>query len=352
MTVKLDPRLAADLQSLVKLGRALIDNGEADKAIALVEQALSERPDDPLLRQAAAVLFTREVPSYHRGMLADEPRNAGYAAAIARAAPGKKVLDIGAGSGLLAMLAARAGAREVIACEANATLAATARLIIAANGFADRIRVVARHSTKIDPEIDLDGPADLIVTEIFGHDLLGEDVLPSLSDALKRLVEPGCRVVPARAVVRAALVAVDQPSRAPPDEVCGFDLSLFGRHDRGYQKFKIGDPAIALKSEPFDLFRFELADVATMAGGEARVAARSMGGRIDGVMQWLRLEFDAQSQYENRPTPGTQSHWRALFWPSASAAETNAGDEIAVYGWHEQARLRIWTGEAPSPEAD
>lgn len=60
--------------------------------------------------------------------------------AIEAAVPGKVVLDIGTGSGLLAMMAARAGAARVIACEMNAAVAETARRIIAANGLADRMR--------------------------------------------------------------------------------------------------------------------------------------------------------------------------------------------------------------------
>ncbi|MEL7220183.1 MAG: 50S ribosomal protein L11 methyltransferase [Bacteroidota bacterium] len=44
-------------------------------------------------------------------------------------------MDIGTGSGLLAMMAARAGAQEVVACEMNPLLAEAASQIVEQNGF-------------------------------------------------------------------------------------------------------------------------------------------------------------------------------------------------------------------------
>ncbi|HVF38125.1 MAG TPA: hypothetical protein VNA29_09330 [Sphingomicrobium sp.] len=346
MTVTIDARLAADPAAVLKLGRALIDHGDAAKAIALVEQAMRERPDDRLLSEAAAMLFTQEVPRYHLAMLADTARNAAYASAIERAAPGRRMLEIGAGSGLLAMLAAQAGAREVVACEANATLAVTAEKIIAANGLADKVRLIPRHSASLDPESDLGGPVDLIATETFGHDLLGENVLPSLCDALSRLALPACRVIPAGAAVRVALARLKRPLPSIPDIICGLDLGLFGRHAPSYYRIDVGDPALQLRSEPVDLFKFDLADVATMAGRQARVSACTYGGRVDGVVQWLRLELDDQSAYENLPGDGASSHWQALYWPMDVALESAAGDLVAIHGWHDQTQTRVWVEKA------
>src|SRR5687767_7106476 len=111
-------------------------SGKGDQAVAIVERALEEHPDDPLWRAAAQAVLSNGVPGYHRSMLADAPRNDFYARAIRETVrPGDVVLDIGTGSGLLAMLAAQAGAARVVACEANPALAATAREIVKRNGL-------------------------------------------------------------------------------------------------------------------------------------------------------------------------------------------------------------------------
>ena len=55
---------------------------------------------------------------------------------------GPVVLDIGCGSGLLSMFAARAGATLVIAIEENQRIAETAREIISLNQFQRIIRVI------------------------------------------------------------------------------------------------------------------------------------------------------------------------------------------------------------------
>jgi ribosomal protein L11 methyltransferase len=55
---------------------------------------------------------------------------------------GERVLDVGAGSGVLAIVAARLGAREVVALEADPVACETARENIERNGAAAQVRVV------------------------------------------------------------------------------------------------------------------------------------------------------------------------------------------------------------------
>ena len=73
-------------------------------------------------------------------MLHDDRRTGDYLAALAEAVrPGDVVLDIGTGSGVLAIAAARAGARRVYAVEAS-DIAEVAERVFAANGVEDRSR--------------------------------------------------------------------------------------------------------------------------------------------------------------------------------------------------------------------
>ena len=91
----------------------------------------------------------------HRDMLHDRERNSAYDRAISAAvrdisSSNRTAVDVGTGSGLLAMFAARAGA-SVTAFETVPALAHLARDVVRENGLADSIAVVGAHSTEAPP---------------------------------------------------------------------------------------------------------------------------------------------------------------------------------------------------------
>ncbi len=115
--------------SLLRLGRAVEAYAHAERACALSARARG-------LRLAATRGRHGRRADWHFNMVNDEPRNAAFARAIAHMVkPGQRVLEIGTGSGLLAMLAARdeqgaPRAAQVITCEANPLLSRLATQII------------------------------------------------------------------------------------------------------------------------------------------------------------------------------------------------------------------------------
>lgn len=319
--------------------RELAQTGRRAEALRLAASARAARPDDPLLRAIAGRAMRDKVPSYHARMLRDHARNAAYARAIAAAAPGRRVLDIGTGSGLLALLAARAGASHVYACEADPALAATAAQIVAANGLADRITVLAKPSARLDRANDLGGGVDLVVSEVFSQDVIGEGVLQTLAHARAHLCLPGARFLPEAAAVRVALAdfAVDRPAFG---DVEGFDLSLFERHCKPGSSHAPDAGAIALRSDPADLFAFDFAKGPPL-DGSATLALAAHGGPVAGIAQWLRIEFGDGSSYENAPgTPG--AHWKIGCTPLPEPRDTAPGEAIAVHGWYGVRTLAIW----------
>ena len=73
----------------------------------------------------------KAVPIWHLSMMNDTTRNDAYSAAINRAVEEEMlVLEIGTGSGLLSMMAADSGAKQVITSETIETISKTAREII------------------------------------------------------------------------------------------------------------------------------------------------------------------------------------------------------------------------------
>ena len=84
----------------------------------LVPERLREKPYE--LIEAAN--------DWHYAMMNDHPRNVFYRDALKRIiTPESVVLEIGAGSGLLSIIAASLGAKTVVAIEANRHLAAVAQ---------------------------------------------------------------------------------------------------------------------------------------------------------------------------------------------------------------------------------
>ncbi|NXH05258.1 ANM7 methyltransferase, partial [Loxia leucoptera] len=153
--------------------------------------------------------------SRYADMLHDKDRNVKYyqgiRAAVSRVKErGEKaiVLDIGTGTGLLSMMAASAGADFCYAIEVFKPMANAAVKIVEKNGFSDRIKVINKHSTEVTvgPDEDMQCRANILVTELFDTELIGEGALPTYEHAHKHLVQEGCEAVPHRATVYVQLV--------------------------------------------------------------------------------------------------------------------------------------------------
>ena len=141
---------------------------------------------------------------YHCRLLADRQRVDAYARAICAAVrPGQHVLEIGTGTGILAVLAARAGAR-VTAVERYAVIQ-VARRMADRCGVADRIRFIRGRSDLVQTE-----PADLLVCELVGNRVLNEGILEVMLDARKRLLRPDARLIPCRLTLLARLGRSDR----------------------------------------------------------------------------------------------------------------------------------------------
>lgn len=137
---------------------------------------------------------------YHQmDMLEDSHRTGQYYRAIMsnpESFRDKVVLDVGAGTCILSLMAAKAGARKVYAVEAT-EMAQRARKIVAANGQSDVIHVIQG----MVETVELPSKVDVIISEWMGYLLLRESMLDSVLVARDRFLKPGGALFPSHATL-------------------------------------------------------------------------------------------------------------------------------------------------------
>ena len=164
----------------------------------------------------------------HRWMLRDVVRNEAFRRALIDVVkPGDVVLDLGAGTGILSIFAAAAGARRVYALE-RTVIADVARRMFEKNGYHDAIEVI---------EMDLEDATlpekvDVIVSEWMGGFGVDENILPALVMARDRWLKPGGKIVPGNVTAMLAPATIpefDESVAYWQTKPHGVDLSLIAR---------------------------------------------------------------------------------------------------------------------------
>jgi type II protein arginine methyltransferase len=257
--------------------------------------------------------------------------------------PDTLVLEIGTGTGIVAMMAARAGARHVYTCEMEPLIAAAAQENIARNGFADRVTVIAKPSTDLVVGADLPRCADLLVSEIVDNGLLGEQVLPVIEDAKARLLRPDAHILPTQIALRGALVGgASWTEQCHMAEVCGLDLSAFNRLAPPTVAPRITDQTLddALSDE-IDLVRFDFRAQSQFPKARAAVTLQA---RRDGiaarVLHWLWLGFSDTIQFDNKPP--VQSAWNPILHVFSQPLRLRVGDSVPLTVAHDRTSMTIW----------
>ncbi|KAF6755854.1 arginine N-methyltransferase 3 [Ephemerocybe angulata] len=165
----------------------------------------------------------------HAVMINDKVRTASYAQFILTNPSlfrDAVVLDVGCGTGILSLFAARSGAKRVIAVDAS-DIGEKAKKIVKANGFEDVITVVRG---KVEDITLPDGitQVDIIISEWMGYALLYESMLDSVLIARDRFLKPGGVMAPSQTKMLLGLCDASEISKDRIDfwnDVYGFDMS-------------------------------------------------------------------------------------------------------------------------------
>jgi type II protein arginine methyltransferase len=256
---------------------------------------------------------------------------------------GRSVLEIGTGSGLLAMMAARAGARWVASCELVPWIAAKAAEVVAANGLSDRIKLIPKRSADLQIGPDLKEPAEVLVSEVFGSAVLNEHVIPTVADAHARLLKPGATVIPNAARARVYLAGgAALEGHLFVDRAVGFTLAPFNDFAQPRTGLDTHLVPHEVLSEDVEIFRFDLTRPLPHADKRVIEVTASRAGRCFGVVQWLRLDLIEGVSYENRPSRGTTCDgWGHMLYRFSAPIELKAGDRVRLLAQHNGHSLLI-----------
>lgn len=277
----------------------------------------------------------------HYGYLSDQVKLAQYQAAIDRLVrPDNVVLDLGCGSGLLGLMALRAGASKVLFVE-EASIIEVARQTVTRAGFADRAEFIQKNSF----ELALPDPVDIVVCDHVGYFGFDYGILAMLADARQRFLKPDGIVVPTQIELRLApvesevcrrLVSQWKDASVPADYEWVSSTSANTKH------------AISLKPQEL------LADAATLAtldlGTETAPFLTwtaeygcSRDGVLDGIAGWFDCQLFDDVRMTNSPTSAERLDRPQAFLPLESPATVKAGETVratvmarhldSVIGW-------------------
>lgn len=163
----------------------------------------------------------------HEEMLKDEVRTRSYMNAIMRNRhlfEGKVVLDVGCGTGILSMFAAKAGAAKVIGVDCS-TILEQAKQIVVANGLEDRITLIRGKIEEIDLPVE---KVDIIISEWMGYFLLYESMLDTVLYARDKWLVAGGLILPDKATLHVCAIEDEEYKQEKIDfwdDVYGFDMS-------------------------------------------------------------------------------------------------------------------------------
>jgi precorrin-6B methylase 2 len=272
--------------------------------------------------------------SMHRWMLGDAVRNEAYRIAIAKVVrPGDRVLDMGAGSGVLSIFAAQAGAAKVYAVERTA-ISEVAEEIIASNGFSDRIEVM-----RADLEdVELSGPVDVIMSEWMGGIGIDENMLAPLVIARERWLRPGGTIIPARVTAFLApmwIREIDAELAHWQTKPHGVDFSVIAARTANETVMAqwpvttddLLAPPQAMWSHDAHTCSLAVADNSFISD-RTFIAARA--GRFSALAAWFDAEL-CEGVHLTNAVGAPETHWGRFMLPLTRTIDVREGDTIRTH---------------------
>ena len=264
----------------------------------------------------------------HRTYLSDHPRLNAYTSAIQESVrPGDIVLDLGCGTGILGLLACRAGAARVYAIDSTGMIE-VARRLARDNSMNDRII----HLNELSLQVQLPERVDVVVCDQMGSFAFEGGVVEYLIDARERLLKPGGRLIPQQLTLEVTPVEMNELRSL----VEFWESAPAGFEFGSVRKWAVNNRYTAryrptqLLSNPIRAHTLDLRAVSNRAFSFTGSFNVQRSGMFEGIAGWFRAQLSPSATISNSPLDANAIDRHAAFFPVERAVAVGEGDVIGL----------------------
>jgi len=242
------------------------------------------------------------------------------------------VIDIGAGSGLLSVMAAQMDATKVTAFEQIPDLCHVAHCVAVRNGVGNRIEFISNRSTDCD---SMDR-AQILVTETLDSAGLGEGILPSIRHAKQNLLCSDPSIIPARLRLKCQLIespilfAISTRNECSCGHSVSFEMHVDQlRNETGFR----------VLSKVFNVFEIDFENASLVEFDENRAQVDIVSnGRVDAAVVWFEIDLDRSGnvvlstapEWINDSNSVWRAHWKQNVHLFSDSSIVEAGTTLCV----------------------
>ncbi|KAJ2615912.1 Nuclear SAM-dependent mono-and asymmetric methyltransferase [Coemansia sp. RSA 1365] len=269
----------------------------------------------------------------HEEMLKDEVRTVSYRDAIMKNKhifQDKIVLDVGCGTGILSMFAAKAGAKHVIGVDMS-NIIDKAKLIVEENGLSDKVTLLKGKMEEVAMPYE---QVDIIISEWMGYFLLYESMLDTVLLARDKYLAPSGKIFPDTATM---IISTIEDGEYKEDKLNFWD-NVYG--------FKMSCIKEAAMSEPLvdtvearvinsSQCAFKTIDILTVTKEELAFSAPyeisiTRDDYVHAFISWFDIEFRAchkPIRFSTGPF-SKYTHWKQTVFYTKKTLTVCKGDTI------------------------